>query len=206
MWRCSPAKPKGVDHVEAASLPVVAVTAWQALFVEAELERGQMVLIHGAAGNVGAYAVQLAHSAGIRVIATASARDTGYVRSLGADRVIDYHAEHFEDVAGRVDAVFDLVGGETQARSFSVLKPGGALISAVSKPDEAKAAAAGVRSRFFLVNVSTAALERIAGKIEAGELKTDVGTVLPLASARSAHEMLSGERSHPRGKIVLKVA
>jgi hypothetical protein len=111
-------KPASLTHVDAASVPVVAVTAWQALFEEAHLEQGAKVLIHGAAGNVGAYAVQLARAAGLHVTATSFARDIAYVRSLGADNVIDVEAERFEDVVGKVDACIDLVGGETQARSL----------------------------------------------------------------------------------------
>ena len=128
-------KPDMLSHVDAASVPVVAVTAWQALFEQAQLSRGQSVLIHGAAGSVGAFAVQLAHRAGLRVHATASGRDLGYVRGLGADTVLDGHTARFEEVLPSVDAVIDLVGGELQTRSFAVLHKGGALISAVSAPD-----------------------------------------------------------------------
>ena len=199
-------QPAGLDSVDAASVPVVAVTAWQALFEQARLTNGQSVLIHGAGGNVGAYTVQLAHEAGLRIIATAGERDLAYVRSLGADRVLDYRVERFEDAAHDMDAVIDLVGGDVQARSFAVLKRGGALISAVSPPDEAQAVAHGVTARFFLVEVTTPRLAEIGGMIERGVLKTSVGAVLPLAAARMAHEMLEGTRPHPRGKIVLQVA
>ncbi len=198
-------KPARLSDVDAASVPVVAVTAWQALFDHAHLASGQTVLIHGAAGNVGAYAVQLAHRAGLRVIATAGAPDAAYVRGLGADELIDFRAERFEDEANAVDAVVDLVGGETQTRSFSVLRPGGILVSAVSQPDQVMAAQHCVEAMFFLVDVTTACLGRIAEMIDAGELSTNVGAVLPLASARAAHEMLEGSRAHPRGKIVLRI-
>jgi NADPH:quinone reductase-like Zn-dependent oxidoreductase len=199
-------KPVALGDIDAASVPVVAVTAWQALFDQARVTEGQTVLVHGGAGNVGAYVVQLAHKAGLRVIATARGIDLGYVRDLGADEVLDFHARRFEDVVGEVDTVIDLVGGEVQARSFTVLKPGGALISAVSPPDQASAAARGVRAGFFLVDVSTARLTRIAGMIEAGALVPSVGAVLPLSGARVAHEMLEDKRPSPRGKIVLNVA
>ena len=198
-------KPARLSDVDAASVPVVAVTAWQALFGHAHLASGQTVLIHGAAGNVGAYAVQLAHWAGLRVIATAGAPDAAYVRSLGADEVIDLRAERFEEEANAVEAVVDLVGGETQTRSFSVLRPGGVLVSAVSQPDQVMAAQHCVEAMFFLVDVTTAFLSRIAEMIDAGELSTNVGAVLPLASARAAHEMLEGSRARPRGKIVLRI-
>ena len=118
-------KPRTLDHVQAASVPVVAVTAWQMLFEYANLSAGELSLVHGAAGNVGAYAVQLAHQKGIRVVATASANDAAYLRELGADQVIDYRTARFDDVVKDVDAVIDLVGGETADRSYGVLKPGG---------------------------------------------------------------------------------
>ena len=198
-------RPGTLDDVAAASVPVIAVTAWQALFDQAHLTAGQTVLIHGGAGSVGAYAVQLAREAGLRVIATASARDTDYVGRLGATTVVDHRAERFEDVARNVDAVIDLVGGETQARSFAVLKRGGHLISAVSEPDTAEAARRGLQARFFLVDVTTAALSGIAERLADGRLTVDVGITLPLQEARIAHEMLDGRRPKPRGKIVLTV-
>jgi NADPH:quinone reductase-like Zn-dependent oxidoreductase len=198
-------KPASLSHVDAASVPVVAVTAWHSLFDEAHLERGASVLIHGAAGNVGAYAVQLARAAGLHVTATSFARDIAYVRSLGAHNVVDVGSQRFEDVAGKVDAVIDLVGGETQQRSFAVLKAGGHLVSAVSAPDQKRAMAQGVTARFFLVRVTTDSLNRIAALIDAGRLRTNVKTVLPLAAAREAHEMLDGVRPRPGGKIVLRL-
>jgi NADPH:quinone reductase-like Zn-dependent oxidoreductase len=142
-------KPARIDHIEAASVPVVAVTAWQALFDHAGLQPGQRVLIHGAACNVGAYAVQFARRAGLRIIATASGKDIAYVRSLGADEAIDFRIDRIEDKASNLDAVIDLVGGDTQRRSFAVLKKGGALVSAVSQPDQKLAEAHSVRALFF---------------------------------------------------------
>jgi NADPH:quinone reductase-like Zn-dependent oxidoreductase len=198
-------KPNSLSYVEAASVPVVAVTAWQGLFDHARLEAGQTVLIHGAAGNVGAYAVQLARRARLRSIATAGAKDIQYVRSLGADKVLDYHTQRFEDEVKDVDAVLDLVGGETQKRSFQVLRPGGKLISAVSPPDQQRARDHGVTAAFFLVDVTTERLRTIAELIDRGKLKTRVGAVLPLADARDAHMMLEGRLSPPKGKIVLDV-
>ena len=200
------ARPAGLSAIEAASVPVVGVTAQQALFEQAKLVAGQTVLVHGAAGNVGAYAIQMARHAGLRVIATANARDLEAVRGLGAQQVIDYSAVRFEDAVSGVDAVVDLVGGEVQARSFAVLRPGGILVSAVSKPNQVTATRYGVRALFFLVNVTTAHLARIAAMVDAGDLTVNVGTVLPLAEARVAHEMLEGSRSRPSGKIVLNVA
>jgi NADPH:quinone reductase-like Zn-dependent oxidoreductase len=199
-------KPTSLSYTEAASVPVVAVTAWQALFEHARLEAGQTVVIHGAAGNVGAYAVQLARRARLRSIATAGAKDIEYVRSLGADEVLDYHTQRFEDEVENVDAVLDLVGGETQTRSFQVLRPGGKLISTVSEPDQQRAKDHSVTAAFFLVDVTTGRLRTIAELIDRGELKTCVGAVLPLADARDTHMMLEGRRRLPaRGKIILDV-
>ena len=198
-------KPGSLSYVEAASVPVVAVTAWQGLFDQARLEAGQTVVIHGAAGNVGAYAVQLARRARLRSIATAGTKDIEYVRSLGADTVLDYHTQRFEDEVKNADAVLDLVGGETQMRSFLVLRPGGKLISAVSQPDQDRAKHHGVTAAFFLVEVTTERLRTIAELIDRGELKTCIGAVLPLADARDAHLMLEGRLKPPKGKIVLNV-
>jgi NADPH:quinone reductase-like Zn-dependent oxidoreductase len=198
-------KPTSLSHIEAASVPVIAVTAWQGLFDQAKLAARQTVLIHGAAGNVGAYAVQFARQAGIRTIATAAAEDLAYVRELGADTVIDYQSERFEDATRDVDAVFDLVGGDTQTRSFTALRRGGKLISAVSQPDQELAKSLGIDATFFLVNVTTRHLTEIAGLIDSGTLRTRVGAVLPFADAREAHLMLEGIRRPPKGKIVLAV-
>jgi NADPH:quinone reductase-like Zn-dependent oxidoreductase len=198
------AKPRKLGHIEAASMPVVAVTAWQMLFEHARVAPGQTVLIHGAAGNVGAFAVQLARLVRARVIANASARDIDYVNGLDADEVIDFRADRFEDGLEPVDVVIDTVGGDVQRRSLSVLKPGGTLVSAVSEPDAQEAELRGVRAIFFLVKVTTSALAKIAAMVDAGELVANVGVVLALDEARKAHEMMEGLWSRPRGKIVLK--
>ena len=198
-------KPTMLSYTEAASVPVVAVTAQQALFDQAQLKAGRTVLIHGAAGSVGAYAVQLARRAGLRTIATAARDDAAFVRDLGADSVIDYRTERFEDKVRDADAVIDLVGGDTQRRSFQVLRRGGKLISAVSHPDEDLAQRHGVEAAFFLVNVTTQDLVQITSLIDGGNLRTRVGAVLRLADAREAHFMLEGVRPRPKGKIVLAV-
>jgi NADPH:quinone reductase-like Zn-dependent oxidoreductase len=198
-------KPTSLTYIEAASVPVIAVTAWQGLFDQAQLQAGQTVVIHGAAGNVGAYAVQLARRAGIRVIATAATDDVAFVRELGADRVVDFKTERFEDAAREVDAVLDLVGGETQTRSFPILRHAGRLVSTVSQPDERLARSHGVNSTFFLVDVTSQYLTEIADLIDSGKLRTRVGTAIPLRDAREAHLMLEGLRRPPKGKIVLTV-
>jgi NADPH:quinone reductase-like Zn-dependent oxidoreductase len=163
------------------------------------------VPVHGAGSSVGASAVQMAHHAGVRVVATAGRDDLGYVRGLGADVVCDYRADRFEDHARDVDVVLDTVGGDTQVRSFAVLKRGGTLVSIVAEPDAGEAARRGVQASFLLVGVTTAHLERVAELIAARRLGTRVGAVLPLAEARAAHEMLEGARPRPSGKIVLRV-
>jgi len=198
-------KPTSLTHIEAASLPVVAVTAWQALFDHAQLAAGQRVVIHGAAGNVGSYAVQLARQAGIQTIATVSTADVAAVRILGANTVIDYRTQRFEEEVRDADAVIDLVGGETQARSFQVLRRGGKLISAVSNPDQQLAQRYGVEATFFLVDVTSQYLTEIARLVDGGKLRPHVGAVLPLADAREAHLMLERVRPQPKGKIVLAV-
>ena len=164
----------------------------------------KQVLVHGAAGNVGAYAVQLAKRVANEVVATALSNDVEYVEALGADLVIDVQRSRFEEVLTDVDVVLDTIGGDTQDRSFAVIKPGGVLVSSVAAPDQQKVARHGVRALFFLVDVSSRRLEHIASLIEAGELTTSVGDVLPLSAARTAHEMLAG-KPHKRGKIVLTV-
>jgi NADPH:quinone reductase-like Zn-dependent oxidoreductase len=194
--------PKRIGFIEAAAVPVVACTAWQMVFEHGAMDATKRVLVHGAAGNVGAYAVQFAKRMAREVVATAASDDAEYVRMLGADRVIDFHSTRFDEALTDVDVVLDTIGGETQERSFTVLKPGGVLVSAVSEPDQLKAAQHGIRALFFLVEVSSLRLEQIAALIEAGELHTRVGDVLPLADARVAHEMLAG-KPHKRGKIVL---
>ncbi len=196
-------KPKTLSYIEAASAPVVTVTAWQMLFDYAKAIAGQTALIHGAAGNVGAYAVQLAARAGIHVIATVGPADLDYVRRLGAEKVVNFRAERFEESVKSVDIVIDTVGGETQERSLGVLKPGGILVSVVSRVPEAALLRYGVRAAYFLVEVTTARLNAISQLFDNGKLATQVGTVLPLDQARAAHEMLAGA-PHQRGKIVLK--
>jgi NADPH:quinone reductase-like Zn-dependent oxidoreductase len=198
-------KPKTLNFVEAASAPIVTVTAWQMLFDYAHVSAGQTVLIHGAAGNVGAYAVQLARLAGLHVIATASSADLEYVRRLGAGKVVDYKKERFEESVTGVDVVIDTVGGVTQQRSIQVLKPGGILVSVVSPVSEEAQKRYGIRTAYFYVDVTTARLNKIAELFDTGKLVPDVGTVLPLEKARIAHEMLGGA-PHKRGKIVLSIA
>ena len=199
------ARPRAVDHVAAAAIPIVAVTAWQMLFDAAGLKRGQALLVLGAAGNVGGWAVQLARRAGARVVAVAEPRDFAELRRLGADETLEPGAP-FERGVGPVDAVLDTVGGELQRRSFAALRAGGALVSAVSRPDARLAETHGVRASFILVRVGGARLAELAALVDAGELSVRVGSVLPLGEAVRAHQMLERRVAHARGKIVLAVA
>jgi NADPH:quinone reductase-like Zn-dependent oxidoreductase len=192
------AKPAGVDHVYAAATPISGLTAWQGLVERAGLAAGQQVLIHGAAGGVGTLAVQLARWRGARVIGTASAANLDFVRSLGADEVIDYRAEGFEDVARDVDVVFDTVGGETLERSWGVLKPGGKLVTVAASGEQTTDER--VRSAYFIVEPSRTQLAEIARLIEGGALRPVVGAVFPLAEAREAYQ-----HKPVRGKVVIRV-
>ncbi|MFL5814826.1 MAG: NADP-dependent oxidoreductase [Bdellovibrionia bacterium] len=201
-------KPKSWNELEAASAPIVAVTAWQMLFDYARLKAGQTALIQGAAGNVGGYVLQFAKRRGIRAIAVVKASDVGYVQSLGADHVIDYQLESFEKVSPKVDAVLDLVGGDIQERSLEVLKREGVLVSAVSPLSEQskfRAQELGVRGLFFLVEVTTERLLRLTEMVDSEGVRAEVGEVLGLDQVRLAHEMLASPSRRKRGKIVLKI-
>lgn len=197
-------KPNTLNFIEAASAPIVAVTAWQMLFDYARVTAGQTVLIPGAAGNVGAYAVQMAKQIGVHVVASASSADLDYIRSLGAETVVDYKTQRFEDYVVGIDAVLDTVGGDTQQRSLQVLKPGGILVSAVSPIFEEVQKRFGIRGAYFYVDVTTARLNKLTELFDIGKIATAVGVVLPLEAARVAHELLAGA-PHKRGKIVLSV-
>jgi NADPH:quinone reductase-like Zn-dependent oxidoreductase len=175
------------------------------LFDCAQLSAGQTVLVYGAGGNVGAYAVQLARWAGAHVVAVAARRDATYLLGLGAADVIDFQTERVEDRISDVDVVIDTVGGDTQRRAFGIIKPAGILVSSVSPPSQELAQTYGIRVAYFIVRVSSEQLTKIAELIDDGTLKTDLGVVLSLADARKAHEMLAGTLAHPRGKIVLDV-
>jgi NADPH:quinone reductase-like Zn-dependent oxidoreductase len=197
--------PESLSFAQAASAPVVAVTAWQMLFDYAKATSGQAVLIHGGGGSVGAYAVQLAAQAGLQVFATASSGDLDYVRSLGASTVIDYRSARFEDAVPKVEIVLDTVGGEIRERSLKIIKPGGILVSAVPVPAAPPEGDDGVRVVFFLVDVTTERLNLLTGLFNAGRLLPRVGELVPLAEARVAHEMLAGA-PHQKGKILLHIA
>lgn len=196
-------KPRSLSHLEAASVPVVAVTAWQMLFEYAHVVAGQSILILGAGGNVGAYAVQLAARTGLDIVAVAGLKDLELVRSLGAKTALDYRTVNFEEAIPQVDVLIDTVGGETLERAFEKLKSGGVLVSVVStKPLPQRT---GVRSAFFYAEVTTARLGVLTKLFEEEKLSARVGSVLPLKDAQSAHYMLAGA-PHKPGKIVLEIA
>jgi NADPH:quinone reductase-like Zn-dependent oxidoreductase len=196
-------KPPRLTNLEAASIPVVAVTAWQMLFEHAHPEAGQRVMVLGAAGNVGSYAVQFAANVGLHVIAVVGSQDVEFVRSLGATDVIDYRVADFADDVRLVDVVIDTVGGNTRDRAFGVLKPGGILVTVVSP--EFVPGRSDIRSVFFYAEVTTARLSAISVLLDSGKVIPQVGSVLPLGDVRAAHEMLAGA-PHRRGKIMLEVA
>ena len=197
-------KPAKADHKQAAAVPLAALTAWQAMFDKADLKAGQTILIHGAAGGVGHFAVQLAHAKGAKVIATASAENAEFVKGLGADQVIDYKKEKFEEVVKDADVVFDVIGGETLERSYAVLKEGGYLVSIVAAPDKAKLDARKAKGTNMLVKPDGKQLAEIATLIDEGKVKPDVSAEFELKDAAKAHER-SKSGGSGRGKIVLIV-
>ncbi len=197
-------KPKSLDFIQAAALPLVSLVAWQALFDTAHLSQGQTVLIHGASGGVGHMAVQLARWKGANVIGTASPNNAQFLKELGADEVIDYHNTKFEDVVHDADIVLDLIGGDTQKRSWKVLKNGGILISTVGLSSPEEASRYGVKAVNFLSRPDGKELRQIGKLIDQGIVKPVVTNVLPLKEAAKAHEL--SQSGHIRGKIVLKVS
>ncbi len=194
--------PGSLTPIEAAVVPISALTAWQALIGRGDVQPGQRVLIHGAAGGVGVFAAQLARWRGAHVIATASAGNLDFVRSLGADEVVDYCADRFENVARDVDFVFDSIGGETLERSWAGLRPGGTLVTIATR--SAGAADPRVRDAFMLVEANGAQLRQVSHLLDTGELRVFVAGEYPLAAAPSAYER--ARQGRLRGKIALRVA
>jgi NADPH:quinone reductase-like Zn-dependent oxidoreductase len=194
-------KPRLHDHYQAAVVPISALTVWQAFMEKAPVQRGQRVLIHGGAGAVGVFAVQLARWRGAHVIATASCGNLGFVRAVGAHEVVDHGETRFEDVARDIDIVLDTVGGETLDRSWAVLAPGGKVVTIAAQ--SAGAVDQRVRDAFMLVRADGSQLAQIAGLIDAGELCAFVEKVFPLAAARDAYA--HAQRRRNRGKVALQV-
>src|SRR6266581_2965322 len=197
-------KPKSLHHPRAATVPLAALTAWQSLFDTAQLQPGQRVLIHAGSGGVGHFAVQLAKWKGAYVFATASTKNQDLLRKLGVDKAIDYTKQRFEDVARNIDIVLDTIGGETQERSWSVLKKGGVLVSLVQPPSEEKAEELGVRAAIIGAQPNGAQLTEIAKIIDSGKLAPIINRILPLSEVRRAHEL--SQSGHTRGKIALRVS
>jgi NADPH:quinone reductase-like Zn-dependent oxidoreductase len=198
------AKPQSLTHAEAAAVPLAALTALQGLFDYGGIAKAQRVLIHGGAGGVGHFAVQFAKIAGATVLTTVSADDRAFVAELGADEAIDYRNERFEDVARDIDLVFDLIGGETQERSWSVLKPGGVLVSTLGQPSREKAAQHGVRGIGYQAQPNGEELAEIAALIDTHRVRPIIAATFPFAAVLDAEEVQA--KNHPRGKIVLQLA
>ncbi|WFB08589.1 NADP-dependent oxidoreductase [Streptomyces sp. LX-29] len=200
-------KPASLTHVQAAALPLAALTAWQALVDTADVRPGQRVLIHAAAGGVGHLAVQIAKSRGAYVIGTARAAKHDFLRGLGADEVVDYTETDFATAVGAIDVVLDTIGGDYGPRSLRTLRPGGLVVSLASPAEAALAAEArelGLRSTFMVVEADQAGMREIAALAESGRLRAEIATALPLELAAKAHEI--GEAGRTTGKIVLTVA
>ena len=197
-------KPHTLGYVESAAVPLAALSAWQALFDHGNLSDGERVLIHGAAGGVGGFAVQLAHSRGAHVIGTASAGNVANARSLGADQVIDHTSTRFEDVVEEVDLVFDTVGGERLERSPAVVRRGGRLVSLVAEPPKEPSAAREITAVYFVVEPNRDQLVELARLVDNRDLRVTIDEVFSLADGRAAFERSLGE--HGGGKIVLRIA
>ena len=196
-------KPRTISHVEAASLPLAGITAWEAMMDTARVQAGQRVLVHAGSGGVGSLAVQLVKAAGATVVATASGRNRALVESLGVDQFVDYTTATLLDAVEPVDAVFDTIGGEVQEASWSLLKPGGIQVSIISPPDEARAAAMGVRSGFVFIGPNAPVLDKLAGMVDGGRLRPIVGAEFALEDIAQAHAL--SESGRAVGKIVLYV-
>jgi NADPH:quinone reductase-like Zn-dependent oxidoreductase len=197
-------KPGTLDHIAAAAVPLAGLTAWQGLFRHGGLLSKQRVLIHAGSGGVGHFAIQFAKAKGAYVITTVSEQNIEFAWHLGADEVIDYEKQRFENDVKDVDMVFDLIGGETQDRSWIVLKKGGILVSTLNPPSKEKASAHGVRATRYTAEVSTPELDEIADLIDAGKVKPTVSKTFSLKDAAAALQWV--ERGHTQGKVVLTVA
>jgi NADPH:quinone reductase-like Zn-dependent oxidoreductase len=194
-------KPPEIDHVHAAAIPLAGQTAWQGLFRYGQLKAGQAVLIHGGSGGVGHFAIQFAKAKGARVLTTVSTEKLEFARTLGADVVIDYKKQRFEDLAKDLDMVFDLIDGETRERSWKLLKKGGVLVSTLTEPSQQTAAQHGVRALRYTVEADGNELDQILNLVASGKVKPHVQKTYPLAEAAQAMECV--EQGKPAGKVVL---
>jgi len=196
-------KPKNVSHQEAAGLPLAGVSALQALLENINLKKGQKILIHGGAGGIGSFAIQLAKYVGAYVYTTVSMEDVAYVKDLGADEVIDYKSQKFEDIAKECDAVLDTVGGETYTRSFNVLKKGGVIVSMAEQPNTELMEKYGVQALHQFTQPIQEKLEKLATLVEQGAVKVHVDKTFRLDETAEALSYL--ETGHPKGKVVLQI-
>jgi NADPH:quinone reductase-like Zn-dependent oxidoreductase len=195
-------KPASLTHIEAASLPIGTLTAWQGLFDRAHLRQGDLVLVHGGAGAVGLFAIQLAHRIGAHVITTAASENFKFVRQLGAKEVIDYRTEHFQKVVKNVDVVFDTVGGATLEDSWEVLKPGGRMVTIAAKSEGTKDER--IEKAFFIVETNRDQLIEIGKLVDSGDLKTFVAAEVPFDQASAAYTRKLRQKLG-RGKVVLVI-
>jgi len=196
-------KPQSIDHEKAAAVPLAGLTAWQALFDYGKLQQGQKVLIHAASGGVGTFAVQFAKWKGAYVIGTTSKENMDFVKKLGADKVIDYKNEKFEEKLKNIDLVIDLIGGDTQKRSLKVIKKGGRLITTVQVENQEATKEKNIHIEGFLAQSLPEELEQIKQLIDSGKVKPVVSKIMPLKDAAKAQKL--SEKGHTRGKIVLQV-
>lgn len=196
-------KPRTISHVEAASLPLAGITAWEAMMDTAQVQPGQRVLVQAGSGGVGSLAIQLVKAAGATVIATASGRNRALVESLGVDQFVDYTTTKVADAVEPVDAVFDTIGGEVQEAAWDILKPGGIQVSIISPPSEEQAAARGVRAGFVFIGPNAPVLERLAEMVDGGKLRPIVGAEFALEDVNAAHAL--SESGRAVGKIALYV-
>lgn len=196
-------KPRTISHVEAASLPLAGITAWEAMMDTAKVGPGQRVLVQAGSGGVGSLAIQLVKAAGATVIATASGRNRAMVESLGVDQFVDYTTTRVADAVEPVDAVFDTIGGDVQEAAWSILKPGGIQVSIISPPSEEKAAELGVRAGFVFIGPNAPVLERLAAMVDGGRLRPIVGAEFALEDIAAAHAL--SESGRAVGKIVVYV-
>jgi NADPH:quinone reductase-like Zn-dependent oxidoreductase len=196
-------KPITTDFIQSAALPLTAVSAYQALVETLNVQAGQKVLVHGGAGGIGSFAIQLAKHLGAYVATTAASEDIDFVKKMGADETIDYTSQKFEEIVGGYDAVFDTVGGETSEKSYQVLKPGGQLVSMAAAPNDTLAAKYNVTASAQQTRVTTERLQKVAELVDQGVLTPAVDKIFPLEQITEAVEYM--RQGHHRGKVVIKV-
>jgi len=196
-------EPKALSHEQAAGLPTVGVSAWQALVETIGLTNGQKILIHGGAGGIGSIAIQMAKHRGAHIATTVRANDMQYVKELGADEIIDYQTQNFDDLLHDYDAVYDNVGGETYTRSFKILKKGGIIVSMLEQPNQQLMEQFGVKAVFQLTQVNRERLTKLAQWVDQNNIRVNVDRAFPLEEAGKALDYQKDV--HPRGKVVVEI-